>query len=571
MRPNDPVFTGGGSYAERRFFEALREELSDEWYVYHRLPYYNLRGGSRCGEIDFLLLHAEHGMLVVECKGSGVRFSQGEGKWYRKVGGGGGGRDGGEVPMGESPVRQAERQLYDFTGFLERQLPARFPDLERFPLVHGFATAFPLAGRFSSPYPSDMPPELTFTADDRGHLAEKAVSILAKRAERLRPRPSGLQGKRFKIFRKHILRPAFQLAAGIGGQVADDDQTFVRMTELQAGIVRSYLENRVIRVRGGAGTGKTVLAIEAAQQLAEAGERVLLLCFNRSLGAYFAARADRWAFEKGRIMAIHFHGLCVRAHGGEGPVFRPPVKGEASDEEVSRFWNEEAPQVLWQAIEAGRIGPFDSIVVDEGQDFESDWWTVLADALASHERSRFLIFYDPAQDLFGRSTELPAGASFVLQDNFRNTRLITEVVNRLGFEPLSPHLLCPTGEPPILRVQGSPAVTRRELDALVRRLCGAEGFAPEQITLLTPRTREHSCLSELQELADMPLAHSPHDRDGKLLHCTVGRFKGLESDVVILLDIDPSHSRSGREVRYCGASRAKHLLYVFIKGSWDDC
>lgn len=565
MRPSDPVFTGGGSHAERRFYEALREELSDAWYVYHRLPYYNLQGGARCGEIDFLLLHAEHGMLVVECKGRGVRFNQGEGQWYRKVGG-----EGQEEPMGESPVRQAERQLYELTGFLKRQLPVRFPDLERFPLVHGFAAAFPLAGRFPSPYPSDMPPELTFTADDRGHLAEKAVRILAMRAERLRPRPSGLQGKRFKTFRKHILRPAFQLSAGIGGQVADDDQTFVRLTELQAGIVRSYLDNRVIRVRGGAGTGKTVLAIEAAQRLAEAGERVLLLCFNRFLGDYFAARAERWAFEKGRILAIHFHGLCVRAHDGLGLPFRPPVKGEASDADVSRFWNEEAPQVLWQAIEAGRIGPFDSIVVDEGQDFETDWWTVLSDALASHDRSRFLIFYDPAQDLFGRSSELPAGASFVLQDNFRNTRLITDVINRLGFDPLSPHLLCPTGEPPIIQTQGSPAETRRELDALLRRLCGPEGFAPDQITLLTPRTRRHSCLAGLEHLAGFELAHAPHDRVGRLLHTTVGRFKGLESDVVILLDVDPTHPRSGREVRYCGASRAKHLLYVFTKGDWEE-
>ena len=564
MRPTEPVFEGGGSLAERRFFEALRNELCDEWTVYHELPYYDLKDGARCGEIDFLLLHPEHGMLVVECKGTGVTYRQGEGRWYRHV-------DGGlEEPLHLSPIRQAERQVYDFVRFLERQLPHRFPGLERFPFVFGYAVAFPLVGRFPAPHPPDLPPELVFTAEDRGGLEDKAADILTRFASKLRTRPPGLQGRAFKTFRKHVLRPTFHLSAGIGGQVADDDQTFVRLTELQTRAVQQFLENPVMRVRGGAGTGKTVLAIEAAQRLAEAGERVLLLCYNRFLGAYLRARAERWSFEQGAVTATHFHGLCAQAHDLIGQPFRPPRKGEVSDEERTRFWNVDAPQVLWQAIDAQRIGPFDAIVVDEGQDFESDWWTVLTDALAPHDHSRFIVFHDPAQDLFGRQAELPAGANFSLVDNFRNTQQITELINRLGFAPLTPHLMCPVGEAPTVRAQGTPAETRRELDGLIRRLTGAEGFAPDQIALLTPRTRPHSSLAGLDSLADLPLADDPHDRDGRLLHCTVGRFKGLESDVVILLDVDPSHERSGREVRYCGASRAKHLLYVFVKGRWEE-
>ncbi len=633
MRPTEPVFEGGGSLGERRFFEALRDELPDEWTVYHQLPYYDLSHGARCGEIDFLLLHPSHGLLVVECKGRGVAYRQGEGRWYRQV-------DGGDPePLSVSPVRQAERQAYDFVHFLERQLPARFPAFERFPFVFGYAVAFPLAAGFSTPHPPDLPPELVFTADDRSHLAEKAADILARRAAGLRRKPPGLPRRAFKTFRKHVLRPSFRLSAGIGGQVADDDQTFVRLTELQARVVHGLLENPVTRVRGGAGTGKTVLALEAARTLAERGDRVLLLCYNRSLGQYLRERTSRWVFERGHVTAAHFHGLCAWSHELTGQPFEPPGNGPGGDasaapvvaEERKHFWNVEAPQVLWQAIEARRIGPFDSIVVDEGQDFESDWWTVIQDALASPDErrdaagipshrpspspspslspsattaspspspspsattaspspspsattaspspssptpsaARLIVFHDPAQDLFGRQAALPAGASFRLTDNFRNTQQISELINRLGFEPLLPHPMCPVGQAPVIRPQGSPSETRKALDSLIRRLTGVEGFTPDQLTLLTPRTRPHCSLAGLETLADHPLACDPHDRAGQLLHCTVGRFKGLESDVVILLDIDPGHERSGFEVRYCGASRARHLLYVFVKGSWD--
>jgi DNA helicase IV len=58
------------------------------------------------------------------------------------------------------------------------------------------------------------------------------------------------------------------------------------------------------------------------------------------------------------------------------------------------------------------------------------------------------------------------------------------------------------------------------------------------------------------------------DRQGRVLHTTIGRFKGLESDVVIMLDVDPDDPRCGRHERYVAASRAKHRLYVFTRGDW---
>jgi len=91
---------------------------------------------------------------------------------------------------------------------------------------------------------------------------------------------------------------------------------------------------------------------------------------------------------------------------------------------------------------------------------------------------------------------------------------------------------------------------------------------PEQIVILTPHTRKNSTLAGMTELADVPLADLPNDREGKLLHTTIGAFKGLESDVVIMLDVNPDDQRCGLNARYVAASRARHRLYVFAKGDW---
>jgi DNA helicase IV len=71
-------------------------------------------------------------------------------------------------------------------------------------------------------------------------------------------------------------------------------------------------------------------------------------------------------------------------------------------------------------------------------------------------------------------------------------------------------------------------------------------------------------------LAGIPLADRPADQEGKLLHTTIGKFKGLESDIVVMADVDPSDPRCSTRARYVAASRARHMLHVFAKGDWLD-
>ena len=78
-----------------------------------------------------------------------------------------------------------------------------------------------------------------------------------------------------------------------------------------------------------------------------------------------------------------------------------------------------------------------------------------------------------------------------------------------------------------------------------------------------------SVFREADELAGIPITEDLKEREGKLFHSSVGGFKGLESDVVILTDVDPADERSSPEAVYVGASRACHRLYVFHDEAWS--
>ena len=154
---------------------------------------------------------------------------------------------------------------------------------------------------------------------------------------------------------------------------------------------------------------------------------------------------------------------------------------------------------------------------------------------------------------------------FRLLENYRNTVAIGDALARLGTQPQRPHPEAPEGEAPVVFGPMSATRTLERLDELVRTLIDREGVTPFDIVLLTPHRRANSSLAEVTELGGVELTADLFQRGQKLLHATISRFKGLEAQVVILLDIDASDPRCGLRERYVGASRARHALYVFEK------
>ena len=71
------------------------------------------------------------------------------------------------------------------------------------------------------------------------------------------------------------------------GLTRDIEQQLMSSTEEQSIILNSILENNSkIFVTGPAGSGKTVLAVDAARNFSKDDKKVLFLCYNQNLGKY---------------------------------------------------------------------------------------------------------------------------------------------------------------------------------------------------------------------------------------------------------------------------------------------
>jgi hypothetical protein len=559
MIPPSLPSEAGAPGSEDVFYELLRNDLSDEWVVYSNLHYL---GGEQLvpGEVDFLIAHRVHGLLFVECKGRGV-IRTAEGKWFREF-------RGKRSPLRRSPVAQAASQVQTVVADLRKRFDKSVLRLElgTFPFAYGHAVAFPFADVDALPHmlSLEMPREIVLDRTDFPRIEDRLRQILSRyRGDRHVPEPPSPEA--FERFCTDLIHPPLAIVPNLRGRIAEEAQQYIRMDARQRAIVESIAENDRFSVVGAAGTGKSVLALEIARTWAvEQGRRVLLLCFNRFLGQRLAGQVGALDTGDGSISVRHFHSLCYEAARVLGRLEESPGSEDAAEVQQT-FWEEQAPELLFEALGQGRLDTYDAVVVDEGQDFRGLWWPVVEALLKSPTEGPLVVFFDPDQTIFGHECEVPPMFRFRLVENYRNTAAIGEKLTQLGDQPQRPHPDAPDGEEPVVY---GPMTTRRtveKLDELVTRLIEREGIDPFDIVLLTPHRRERSVLDGVATLGGVELTSDLFERGRKLLHATISRFKGLEAQVVVLLDVDARDPRCGTRERYVGASRARHALYVFEK------
>jgi superfamily I DNA and RNA helicase len=149
-----------------------------------------------------------------------------------------------------------------------------------------------------------------------------------------------------------------------------------------------------VEIRGGAGSGKTWLAVEKARRLSAAGKRVALMCYSRGLAEYLNRRVDRLARGQRPAYVGTFHSL------GTGWGVLP-----GSDDD-SAYWETDLPQTM---LSLARDRPyaelFDAIVIDEAQDFAESWWPAVLAALRNPEAGELYVFSDEKQRVFARQVD----------------------------------------------------------------------------------------------------------------------------------------------------------------------
>ena len=333
------------------------------------------------------------------------------------------------------------------------------------------------------------------------------------------------------------------------------------LTEHQAVVLDAIqLLNRV-EVRGGAGSGKTFLAMEQARRLSAKGQRVALVCYSHGLASYLERITANWPRRHQPAYVGEFHDLGKLWGAAEGP-------DEAIvNAETEKFWEHDLP--LQMAELAAQLEPghrFDSIVIDEAQDFADAWWDPLLAALKDDETGGIYVFTDEGQRVFNRYGSPPVPlVPLMLDHNLRNTRQIAN-----AFQPLVDHpMRFLGGEGPAVKFV---ACTRDEAmsvgDDEVELLL-EEGWRPEDVALLTTGSR-HPEQKERQAAGNAAYWDSFWDAEQVFYGHVLG-FKGLERRAVVLVVNEESAFDRSRERLYVGLSRARDQLVVcgdpnFIRG-----
>ena len=526
MFPNEfPRDNEQGRWAENQVFDAFRK-LDEEWQCYYSVPWQSRRKGRQGdGEADFVLVHPKDGLFVAEVKG-GSTIELKNGEWLTWSQG---------TPK---PIKNPFEQAKDSKYVLWEHLVARIPSLPK-GVTLGHFVVFP-----SHEQEGDLGPD--------GHriliLDEKDLYDPIRAVGRIahhwnssstfsRLNPAQLR----EI--KQVLAPDVRIKRTLRFQVEDMNEKLNQLTDAQARSMRMFRKQRRAMVLGAAGTGKTVLAMARARELAADGFRTLLVCFNHPLGERLR---DEMSGEK-MIVAGSFHAICKDFTEKANMLPPGPID--------RKWWDVDLPETFSEAAFAlGR--QFDAIVIDEAQDFHPDWWDYLELAFVNPGDGVLAVFADSNQDIYRGQWKAPFdGDPIVLETNCRNTVEIAERTNSL-LDVEQPTLGTP-GIAPTFKEAETENQSAKALEASLRKFLAEDGLRSEQVVLLSTRRADVEALVGLHvggiEVGD--------GTDGTVLVETVHRFKGLEADAIVLVlhEQDPDELR---RLAYVGMSRARVLLHV---------
>ena len=546
--------------SEEPVYRALRDQLSDNFIVLHSYPWlrpWRGEGALSEGEADFVLLHPDLGMLVLEVKGGDTIRHDGH-RWFRDTANG--------PRQFQDPFHQARRNMHALLDIAKERSGGRV--LKKH-FVYGYAVVFP-----HMDYEGDPPPHADKAiVISRRHLPfmEQAINTaFASWTEE----PRALRREHYQMLINDCLMPRFRVFRPVGPDIAATAAKLLELTEHQAQVFEGlYIQDRVL-VEGVAGSGKTFLALHRALSFARCGKRTLFVCYNKELATWIRRQINddpSTADFRAMLTVKNFHALAAELAASARIQFKPTRGGTPNE----AFWDDEVPDLLEQAVLALEFESSDvrygALVVDEAQDFSLGWWYALTQSLLESQDAPVYAFMDPNQSLRGEVQRPPIDfeARFRLMVNCRNTRRIA--VASASVLELKPHIYAKA--PHGVHLRTLRAGSQRQQKGLVleelSRLLQREDVTPGQITLIGPSAKANGSLADVNEVIGVPLVTSAeawHDGGGVLV-TTARSFKGLEADVVILYDLGDFGRLFRREDLYVACTRAKVLLVAVVHGA----
>ena len=553
-------------YSEQTVFKLLRDDpATDGWMIVHSSEHDTYQGRPR--EIDFLILMPGCGIVCLEVKGGG--FEVESGRWYSL----------GSGSSVESPISQGRAAMFALKNELERSF---WKELSNSPIPIDFAVVFTDCN-----WPDDVPRPTRAVIDhnELHNLATrlKGIGLRIRSSNRSNNTSASFSAQTMDRLHKR-LAPSFtmELATAVGPTLDRIDEHLVRLTEEQYAALDLARDNDRSLFKGAAGTGKTMLALQCARRAAGNG-RVGLFCYNRLLGRWLDQQLrDIDCVTVGAFWDDVMQPLILSSPGSRDFIVE---SGEASEREL---YEQVYPEYARRALQS--IGPqLDALIVDEAQDLcQSPYLELMDMALEGGlTAGRWAMFGDfTNQAIYLSQTADPEGnllrycehpARLNLLINCRNTLPIAQDTARLvGSDIPETRLRQVHGPRPGYQYWRDTNELSDLLDAEVQRLLAEDVRIGEMVVLATSRlvntgldvTRTYGSypLLDYSRGQWLALSASGADASAHLKFSTAQSFKGMESDVIILI-LDRLDRPIDGPNAYIGMSRARGVLTVLANAA----
>jgi hypothetical protein len=345
IKPDDPYYYVTNSGAEKRIYVSLKEHLNDEWLVCYSWRWLkhpqNQKTKKQQGEGDFILFHPDCGIIVIEVKGGSIEYRD-NGKYYSNG------------KLIQNPEKQASDTKFDIIQRLtDNNLNNKcyvshcvwFPDI-----------------RWNIDYPPNLNSKTLF---DERTLSNPEPILKALSPSYIKR----VESNHIQLI-ENILHKPFKIVKSLKFKISDTIEEQVRLNQEQIKAFEYLVEQKCIGVRGRAGTGKTLLAIQRAKEMAMFGkENVLFLCFNSGLAEFI--RNEINTYENIHISTMHSYALKYLEKYHPGRCLDKDLK---STEQFNYILNE------WSEVIEDNKDNFSACIIDEAQDIAPEIFSAIKDA-----------------------------------------------------------------------------------------------------------------------------------------------------------------------------------------------